>query len=241
MLIEEGGQIKRTLIEAKDFDCKGKPVGLGVIRDFRSVIEDIRPDQAFVVTCTGYTAPARAYAKAKGIKLAVLRAFEESDWEGYIRKVGVQLHVEPAPRITSMALGLDPAEHSVLLAEMHAGKIGLNIGKGARACFSDTEPVFLVSDSEKLQICGFLQRELAACPQQPSIQVDVNPDQWRIQINDKPVRFKKFSVSAVTSPAFTMEFEVASNRIAELILKGFGDKDVIVFADQLQAATFQQG
>jgi restriction endonuclease len=238
VVIEADGQTKRTLIEAKDFDRKGKRASLGTVRDFRSVVEDIQPDQAFVVTCTGYTAPARAYAKAKGIKLAVLRAFEQSDWEGYIRRVGVHLHAEPAPRITEMSLELDPAQHTVLLAEMQAATIGMNIGRGALARFSSTDPLFFVNNSERLQICEFLHRELAARSQQPSIQIDVDPNQWRIEINDKPLRFKTFSVSAVTNPPFTTEFEVTSNRIAELILKGFGDQDVIVFADQLAGATF---
>jgi hypothetical protein len=40
------------------------------------------------------------------------------------------------------------------------------------------------------------------------------------------------------NPGFTMEVEVVPNRIAEPILKGFRDQDVIVFTHQLQSATF---
>jgi hypothetical protein len=240
VLIEADGRTKRILIEAKDFDKKGRRVGLSVVRDFRSVIEDIRPDEAFVVTCTGYTAPAQQYAKAKGVKLAVLRAFEDADWEGYIRRVPIQLDVESSPRIAGIDLNLDRAENDALLAEMQAAGIGMKIdGVGVR--FRDSDPVFVVSNSEKLQVCEFLQREIAARSHQPSINIDVNPDEWQIQVkNTRPIRFTKFAVRATTRPPLLIEFEVASDRIAELILKGFGDHDVIVFADQLQAATFQE-
>lgn len=114
VLIEADGKTKRILIEAKDFDKKGKRIGLSVVRDFRSVIEDICPDQAFIVACTGYTTPARQYAKAKGVKLAVLRAFEEADWEGYIRRVPIQFHAEAAPSIERLELNLDQAENDAL-------------------------------------------------------------------------------------------------------------------------------
>jgi hypothetical protein len=43
---------------------------------------------------------------------------------------------------------------------------------------------------------------------------------------------------ATTHPPLAIDLEVAPDRIAELILKGFGDHDAIVFADQLQATTF---
>lgn len=82
VLIEVGGMRKRTMIECKDFDKSGRLVGISVLRDFRSVVEDTNADEAFVLTCTGYTRPARKYAKAKGIKLAVMRVLEEKDWEG---------------------------------------------------------------------------------------------------------------------------------------------------------------
>lgn len=240
VLIEADGRAKRILIEAKDFDKKGRRIGLSIIRDFRSVIEDIRPDEAFVVTCTGYTAPARQYAKAKNVKLAVLRAFEDADWEGYVRKVPIQLHVESPPEIVSIVLNFDRAENDALLAEIQAAGIGMKIdGVGVR--FRDSDPLFVVSNSEKLQICELLQREIAARSYQTFINIDVNPTEWQIQVrNTRPIRFTKFAVTATSRPPLLFEFEVASNRIAELILKGFDDHDVIVFADQLQQAAFRE-
>jgi hypothetical protein len=45
-VIEEKGQRRRVLVECKDFDKAGKPVGLGIVRNFRSVVEDTNPDEA---------------------------------------------------------------------------------------------------------------------------------------------------------------------------------------------------
>lgn len=79
--VERDGRNKRILVECKDYDVSGDAVGLGVIRDFCAVADDIRPDEAWVITCNTFTKDARKFAKAKGIKLATLRAFAESDWQ----------------------------------------------------------------------------------------------------------------------------------------------------------------
>jgi hypothetical protein len=64
-----GESRKRVLIEAKDYDTK---VGLGIVRDFWGVVEDVRPSDAYIVTTEGFTKPAIQFAQAKAIKLAVL-------------------------------------------------------------------------------------------------------------------------------------------------------------------------
>lgn len=74
--IEKDGLLRRILIECKDYDVRGEPVGLGVVRDFFGVVSDVRPDESWIVTCNDFTAPARKYAKGMGIKLATLRFFE---------------------------------------------------------------------------------------------------------------------------------------------------------------------
>jgi hypothetical protein len=82
--IENGGRAKHVLVECKDYDISGETVGLGVIRDFWGVVDDIHPDEAWVITCNDFTDDARRFAKGKGIKLATLRAFAASDWENRI-------------------------------------------------------------------------------------------------------------------------------------------------------------
>ncbi len=85
--IERSGERKRILVECKDFDVSGGPVGLGIVRDFYGVVDDVHPDEAWVITCNDFTRDARAYAKGKGIKLATLRLFSDADWEGRVRTI----------------------------------------------------------------------------------------------------------------------------------------------------------
>lgn len=87
--ITKDNQRRRVLIECKDFDISGDPVGLGILRDFFGVVDDVKPDEAIVITCNGFTEDARRYAKGKNIKLAVLRAYKPEDDEGTIKSVEV--------------------------------------------------------------------------------------------------------------------------------------------------------
>lgn len=82
------GDRKRTLIECKDYD---KPVGLALVRSFFGVVEDTRPDGAFVVTTERFTGPAQKYAKAKCITLALLRPPRDEDWEGIVRTINLEI------------------------------------------------------------------------------------------------------------------------------------------------------
>ncbi|MGE7891032.1 restriction endonuclease [Bacillus cereus] len=53
-----------------------------MLRDFHGAVHQIKPDEAIVVTTKGFTREAKNFANDEGIKLAILREFEESDWEG---------------------------------------------------------------------------------------------------------------------------------------------------------------
>ena len=77
--VEVNGARKRALIECKDFDVSNKNVGLPILRHFWAVVEERKPAEGIVMTCKGFSKNAKKYAKAKGIKLAVLREFREED------------------------------------------------------------------------------------------------------------------------------------------------------------------
>jgi hypothetical protein len=94
------GARHRTVMECKDFDVGGAKVRLGVVRDFRSVLEDTAADEGIVVTCTGFTRNARKYAKAKSIKLMVLRLFEGADMDGRIQTVRLSVRMRGATDLT---------------------------------------------------------------------------------------------------------------------------------------------
>lgn len=87
---------RRALVECKDYDRK---IGLPLVRNFFGAVEDLGPDEAFMVTTVGYTKPARVYAAAKGIRLAMLRPPEGAeDWGNGVRQINVRLvmHVPAA-------------------------------------------------------------------------------------------------------------------------------------------------
>lgn len=92
-----GPERKRLLIEAKDYE---RNVSLPVVRDFSAVVEDLRPDEAFVVTTVGFSDRAQKWAKAKGLRLAILRPpADDADWGRILQRIDVRMN---------MAAGGDP-------------------------------------------------------------------------------------------------------------------------------------
>ena len=85
-----GDARKRVLIETKDFD---RAVDLPVVRNFWGAVEDIGPDEAFIVTTEGFSDQAQRYAAAKGIRLALLRPPSDEDWEGLVRRITLDLTI----------------------------------------------------------------------------------------------------------------------------------------------------
>lgn len=228
--IERAGTPHRVLIECKDYDVTGRPVGLGVIRDFRSVVEEIQPQEAIVMTCNGFTRDARQYAKAKGIKLMVLRQFEPRDAQGRILKVVFNVQVKGVLDIAIDAFDMTQADLDRFRGELAARSI-----VGLRP----TDPVYAGSGSERTQIHSWLsdvcEADLAAQGHGPGlikakiavpggfVQVDRNPP---IPIQGLVVRYRH--VDAVE------EIEILPRRVAEMLLSGFGGDDLIIFDDQLR-------
>lgn len=106
------------LIECKDYDISGDDVGLAIVRDFYGVVDDIHPDAAWIITCNGFTADARAYAKAKGIRLATLRLFQDADWSnGRINTIGVDFtFITPDPGMILTLRTVNDADRAPILA-----------------------------------------------------------------------------------------------------------------------------
>jgi hypothetical protein len=114
--IERDGKTARTIIECKDFDISGKDVGLDIIRNLRSVIEDTGADEGVVLTCNGFTEDARRYAKSKNIKLLILRAAEEADTEGRILNVTLNI-IALSPHNVSVSISVSSEATRMQLAE----------------------------------------------------------------------------------------------------------------------------
>jgi Restriction endonuclease len=82
--VGDGGERKRILVECKDY---ADSVGLPEVRSFWAVVDDLKPDEAFMVTTGRFTGPAAKFAAAKGVTAAVLRPPREEDWKGIVRRI----------------------------------------------------------------------------------------------------------------------------------------------------------
>ena len=90
--VEGSGERKSLLIECKDFDVSGDKVGLSIVRDFWAVVDDTGPDEAWILTCNGFTSEALKFAKAKGIKCVVMRLYTDEDDRGRIKRIFLNMH-----------------------------------------------------------------------------------------------------------------------------------------------------
>jgi|GEM_PF-746067 len=228
--IELVGKRKRVLIECKDFDTSGTKVGLSIIRDFWGVLDDIRPDEGVVITCSGFTRDAQKYAKRKGIKLAILREFHESDWKGTIRKIELTISVwevtEPSRVFFYIA---DQESMDKLVADLQSiGISGFGIWSG--------QPVYLNLPDQRMQVNLFVQKLINHHPREKPgpASLKIRFENTTLEVENRggvPVDAFELDFEIVHSDAF---YELTSERIARLILEGFGDKDIIIFDDVLR-------
>ncbi|MGW1424654.1 restriction endonuclease [Bradyrhizobium manausense] len=227
--IEKNGSTWRVIIECKDFDVSGDKVGLDVVRNFRSVVEDTNANEAIIITCTGYTRDAQKYAKAKNIKLAILRQAEASDTDGFIQKIVVNLFIQTAKN-HSMTMNMNQTSKDLFSAECaRAGIIG-----GIHVA----HPVFLIRGSERHQFTSFMSDAVNASPAKrlPSgrFEVITLSDGWQLQVRDGPLIPFDFVTTTYEMDVQKTEISVTSERIVEMILSGLGDDDILIFDDQLQ-------
>jgi hypothetical protein len=226
--IEIEGVPKRKFIECKDFDISGGKVGLDIVRNFRSVVEDAKADEGIILTCNGFTEDAQKYARSKSIKLAVLRLFETRDMDGRIMKiiVGITIQQPSDPKATLYIRQEQQHRYQAELAE-------IGVTEGVR----NTDPVFFVRNGERRPFNEFLtarMNDAIASAGPKIIRIVVPAERWQLQVKgNPPIPFEGIVVNfGVDEERHTIE--VASQRIAELILSGFGVSDIIFFGDQIE-------
>jgi len=121
--IEKNGAPRHVLVECKDFDVSGDPVGLDIVRSFSAVVTDTRPDEAWIITCNDFTRDARKFAKAMGIRLATLRAFRAADWENRVHTIVGNLTMQKIDAANpTITLKMDETDLESFKAE--AGAVG---------------------------------------------------------------------------------------------------------------------
>lgn len=84
------GHLYRTAIECKSFD---KAVGVGRVRDFHGVVEDIPGLKGIMATQIGFQAGAVKFGKHHGISLEEIREPKDEDWAGLIRKIQINIRI----------------------------------------------------------------------------------------------------------------------------------------------------
>ena len=224
-----GGRQRRVVIECKDFDVSGDKVGLDVLRNFRSVLEDTQVEEGIVITCVGYTLAAQVYAKSKGIKLAVLRKVDGEDLDGLIQSVDVQLHIQ-SNRDCSTIIHMSQTSHDQFTAECaRVGIVGRSIAR--------LDPVFIATVDSRVQFIDFLNREVdtkrATKVEGRRWEVRTLADGAVLQVSDEDASIP-FDMIVTSYTTEVQAVPINVSRIAELIVRGLGEDDIFIFGDQLE-------
>lgn len=227
--IERNGKQQRTVLECKDFDISGDKVGLGIIRDFYGAIADINPDEAYVVTCNGFTDDAERYAKSKRIGLVILREFCESDWDGRIRQIIINLiPVFPSQPKVDIKFKQDDARHKIAKDLQTAG---VNLSR-----LSPEQPVFFNTPEGRFQANDFIQQKMnysvSTAPGTVEQDVDVSNITFEIA-NLSSFELKRLKISY---QIFHSEetIEIDGSRIAKLLLQGIGSDKKVIWDNDLR-------
>jgi hypothetical protein len=85
-----GDERQRALIECKYY---GRAIDMPVARNFYGAVEDLGCDLAAIASTVGFSRNVRTYAAAKGIDLLLLRDTVDSDLDGRVRRIEMELTV----------------------------------------------------------------------------------------------------------------------------------------------------
>ena len=232
--VNKGDEVRRILIECKDFASSGDKVGLGIVRDFESAARDIGAKEAWIISNVGFTRNAEKFAESKGIDLKIVRIVEEGDLEGRIQKIVIGLYA-PSPMNVRARLEVDESQVEAL--EKAYKSIGLadgvhrydNVffrsGSGDEA-FNDYVSRKIADDislDELVDSPGGIvakDRELLLRPE-----LDLHVGETRISNVHLRIQYDVWVDVEVS--------EVHAQRIAELIVEGFGSEELLIFGDDI--------
>lgn len=89
--IKKGKNIKRFLVEAKDYS---RPISKDKIGTFIAVIDDIPNSVGIFIAKSGFQKGAKEWAEKKKIQLYELRDYKEKDFEGKMMKLKLNIGVK---------------------------------------------------------------------------------------------------------------------------------------------------
>jgi hypothetical protein len=231
--IEVDGRPRHLLVECKDFDISGKNVGLDIVRNFWAVMDDTKPDEGIIISCNGFTEAATKYAKGKGIKLAVLRVFREADWENGIRIIDVLLNIFSANTARVDVHAGDEERRDRLRDDLAA--VGIDF-----SCIAEEgRCVFLIENGESRSLAACVQERVNAFPKRAAgpAEVTIQSEGLRLHVDNRvPIPIERIRITFNVSVT-QQRMEIGSHKIAELLLEGFGDSDLVIFDDDLKRFT----
>ncbi len=206
VLIEAGGQTRRTIVECKALG-KAK-VGLGIVRDFKGVIADIHPDRAIIVTTVGFTPYAQKYAARHGIELAILRTLPE----GYLREYSID--IKYSIDVPNAGLGFSTeqanARHIAILAAADATR-GVTPGT----------VLYVRKRDEQLSYFAFIQRMLrehdAVLRRDGTMTITIADWMLEGETDQMPLEYLQLTLHTEVGDLPT------AVGIAELLLEGLGE------------------
>ena len=219
---------KTLLIECKDFDTSEDRVGLSIVRDFWAVVDDTRPDSAWIITCNGFTSEALKFAKAKEIKPIIMRLFEDRDLNGRIARIVLNVHVL-TPINPSADLHIDDVSESILRGAMAMAGIekGISVGDDAH---------FIMPDGTSRHFVEVVSSEINDAVRnrtEGEARAILPPKGRRLVIAGTDIPYKGIVVKfGILSETITNE--IVANNTAKLIIQGVGATDLIIFDDQIK-------
>lgn len=226
--VESGGATRRYLIECKDFDNRAGKVNLGIVRDFESAMRDIGADEAWIVTCIGFTSEALKYAKAKGIKPVVMRLFEDRDRAGRIERIVLNIHLTtPAEPVANIYV----TEDNAAVLEEARRKAGLTGGS-----MPGDDAYFQMPDGTRHHLNEVLtaaMNEAMGDHRDGVARCVFQPEARKLLIGGMEVPYEGIIIDFQILTE-TKTSEIVSSRIAELIVEGLKDADIVIFDDQIR-------
>ncbi len=222
--IERDGRQKRTLLECKDFDLSGEKVGLDIVRNFYGVVNDLQPDEAYIVTCNGFTKDAQTYAEHYKIELFILRELQETDWARRIRKIIINL-ISVFPSEPQIFLGVKSDEDIQKIAN------DLEFAGVKLSTLHHSESVFFNTPEGRFQACDFIQQNM-------NYSARTLPGKIEHNIDVSNVTLEVSNLGAVPLEELKISYEILhgkqtvdikGDQIAKLLLQRMGEqKDRVI-------------
>lgn len=230
--ISRNGSDKRILVECKDFDESGDKVDLEIVDRFIAVVHDLKPDEAWIVTCNGFTRDALKIAKHAGIKLVVLRKFNEDDWNGRVRQININLTLKTDLN-HQLKFITHPNDTEAFERDVMA------FGSAQRFRVGGSGMTLTTNDGKSVDVAAWLEEQRKHFD---VLHSDEGHYEAEFALADATVTLDGFGTYRIRG--IVAEYDVsahlhelvvdAGSKIATLLLKGVGSGDIVVWDEDLK-------